>query len=192
MEKSWLKWLGQDELQPPDPCRTWVEPSSHDWFYGLPAPAQGSNQSYFKNQSSTWEIIISLSCSHHVSADKEVTGVRGEESQLERLQRCHLCCISWRPDWQTRGRKNPKVRGHSNLSTGQHEPKYIHTLRTNNKQGRTTPAEQLCSTGGWKHPGGILRNRLAVKDDHRRPSIKLTSQQLAGRSCAAAWLCRRA
>lgn len=47
----------------------------------------------------------SAPATHHVSANKEVTGVRGEEFQMERLQRCRLHCISWQPERRTNGRK---------------------------------------------------------------------------------------
>lgn len=197
MEKSGLKWLGQDELQPPDTCKTLVEPSSHDLFHGSPAPAQGLNQSYDKRKVPHGKESCHSAAAHHVSANKEVTGVCGEEFQMERLQRCHLRCISWRPERRTKGRKiqRSKVpaisqRGNMKLHRMQAHTHTEHKQQTGSHDPSGAAVFHGLERGGARR--GYFEGRLAVTDDHHRPSIKLTSQQPGGRSCAAAWLCRRA
>lgn len=98
--------------------------------------------------------------------------------------------------WETDKREeNPKVKGDCNLSTGQQETAsqastYTHCTQTTNRVA--WPQRSSCVPHGVKTPSGYFEGRVAVTDDRHRPSIKLTSQQPGGRSCAAAWLCRQA
>lgn len=113
----------------------------------------------------------SAPATHHVSANKEVTGVRGEEFQMERLQRCCLHCISWRPERKSKGQwLQQSLNGATWSGIAR---KRMHTLSTNNKQGRMTTTEQLCSAGGedtegvfWGRAGSDGRSSQAVHQAH--------------------------
>lgn len=97
-------------------------------------------------------------------------------------------------DGQKKGRKiqRSKVTAISQRGNMKLACKRIHTRCAQTTNRVAWPQWSSCVPRGVRTLRGYFRGRVAVTGDHHRPSIKLTSQQPGGRSCAAAWLFRRA
>lgn len=161
MEKSGLKWLRRDELQPPDTCKTLVKPSGHDWFHGLQTPAEGANP----NQ---WPKQMSLMWNNPVTRLR-LTMLVPTQKWLESAGKnfkwsvCNVAIFAASRvdlrDGQKEGKsKGQRLQQSRNGATWNHIVcKHMHTALHKQQTRSHDHSGAAAYRRGWRHPGGILR-----------------------------------